>query len=132
MLDTSVLIELEHRRIEGEEVAHLLPPDAAVAAISVAELWLGVHLGTSSRGRSERREFLEFVLKWCPVLPFGIAEAEAYAQLVAVLQANGRKMGDRDAQIAATAIAGGYEVSTYDVRDFFELPGLTLRPAPRE
>jgi antitoxin (DNA-binding transcriptional repressor) of toxin-antitoxin stability system len=40
VVDTSVVIDLEHRRLAGEEVAHLLPSDGVLAAISIAEIWL--------------------------------------------------------------------------------------------
>jgi predicted nucleic acid-binding protein len=45
-----------------------------------------------------------------------------------MLTASGQMIGERDLQIAATAIASGHELMALNLREFERIPGLTLRP----
>jgi predicted nucleic acid-binding protein len=124
-----VLIDVERRFIAGDRDALArLPPAALVPAIVVAELWLGVELSTSAHMRAFRTEFLERLVPFLELAPFDYGEARAYAALVATLTRTGQKIGDRDAQIAATALSGGHELMTRNLREFRQVPGLRLVP----
>ena len=54
----------------------------------------------------------------CPVLPFSAVEAHVYARLYVDLRTRGALIGERDLQIAATAIAGDHDLLTHDLGDF--------------
>ncbi len=73
---------------------------------------------------------MEEVLSHCPIVPFGAAEAEEYALMVAALRRAGKMIGERDLMIAATALAGGHEVMTRNIDEFSRVPGLVLRSLP--
>jgi predicted nucleic acid-binding protein len=131
MLDSSVLIDVERHFMAGDQSALArLPSAALVPSIVVAELWLGVELSTSPPLRQVRTEFLERLVPFVEVAPFDYAAPRSYAALVATLTRTGQRIGDRDAQIAATALAGGHELMTLNVREFRRVPGLRLSPVP--
>lgn len=70
--------------------------------------------------------FVDFVQTRLPVIPFGTAEAEAHAALYVQLRRAGTMIGERDLQIAATALANGHSVLTRNVREFSQVAGLTV------
>lgn len=53
--------------------------------------------------------------------------ARVYAQLLVELRKSGQTIGAHDLQIAATALSGGFEVATHNVRDFIRVPGRSVR-----
>ena len=63
-------------------------------------------------------------------LPFDRASARAFGQVVALLQASGRKTGARayDVLIAATALAHKLPVYTCNPGDFDKIDGLQVAP----
>jgi|GEM_PF-5273188 len=65
-----------------------------------------------------------------PLVPFGRREAASWAVLFVELRRSGTSIGERDLQIAATAVAGGHTVMTDNVRDFSRVPNLTVLPSP--
>lgn len=65
-----------------------------------------------------------------PILPFDRACAEVRAELHENLRARGELIGERDLQIAATAIAGRHDLATLNVGEFARIPGLTLVTLP--
>lgn len=101
-----------------------------MAAIELAELRVGILQADTDERRMGRQTFLKRVLSYCPVIPFGEREAEHYASVAVHLRRAGQVIGERDLQIAATALAGGHELMTYNTGEFRRVPGLTLRPVP--
>jgi tRNA(fMet)-specific endonuclease VapC len=61
-----------------------------------------------------------------PILPFDLAEARIYATRFAELASRGETIGDRDLQIAVTALRMNYEVATLNLREFQRVSGLRL------
>jgi toxin FitB len=131
ILDTNVVSEVFRPK-----------PDAAVAqwlrshpqnlyyltAITKAELLFGLACMPDGRRKSDLAEvmwrfFGERVPN--PILTFDAADAEHYADISAVRQRLGRRMGELDAQIAAIARSRSYKVATRDVRGF-EACGIEL------
>lgn len=127
IIDASVLIEMERGNLS---VFDFLPLDSLLPAIGLAELLMGANLALSARQLREARAFLADVRAALVVVPFGEDEAAQYALLTTTLKAAGQKIGDHDAQIAATALAGEHELMTYNVREFRQVPGPRLVPAP--
>jgi tRNA(fMet)-specific endonuclease VapC len=123
ILDTSVLIDAE-RSVDPEGLLER-GDDLAVAAITIAELLLGVELADGSR-RDRRERFVAEVLEAVPVELYDLRVARAHAALMAETRRQGRPRGDHDLIVAATARAHGRAVVTRDRRGFENLPKVTV------
>jgi predicted nucleic acid-binding protein len=121
VLDTSVFIAGEQGRPLDED---LLPDEAAVSVITLAELELGVHLATTGGVRAQRIATLVAVQSTYVPLPVDGAVASAFAEIVAAARVAGAKARVQNAWIAATAKAHGVAVYTQDA-DFDGL-GVTV------
>lgn len=125
LLDTTFLVDAE--RDSGELDAVLSDEDdVAVAAITVAELLVGVELA-SPRHRDRRRSFVEDVVISLPVIPYDLGIAREHAFLLTMVKRAGRPRGAHDLLIAATARATQRTVVTADANAFEELPGVEVR-----
>jgi tRNA(fMet)-specific endonuclease VapC len=100
--------------------------DVAIAAITVAELLVGVELADGRR-RSKRKAFVEAVLEAVSVETYDLDVARAHSALLAHTRRSGRARGAHDLIIAATARARQREVVSTDQEGFSELPGVALR-----
>lgn len=131
LIDSSVVIELERRGLPPEALLAVATGEPVViAAITASELLAGVHRAAVSERRRRREAFVDWVLDGIPVLPFGLREARVHARLGAELAETGRPIGPNDLQIAATALATGYDVLTHNLREFGRVPGLVVdRPS---
>ena len=125
ILDTTVLIAAERAR-SGLSDALGDEDDVAIAAITAAELLVGVELADARR-RSPRNAFVQAVLAEVRVESYDIETARVHATLLAHTRRAGRPRGAHDLLIAATAIATGRRLITTDAAGFADLPGLELR-----
>ena len=109
LLDTSVVIDWD-----DPTVAAALPEDAAVCAITLAELAAGPHLAASGSEGARRQSRLQQVEATFEPLPFDAAAARSYGQVVAAVAETGRAHRRRvaDLLIAATAHANGLSLYT--------------------
>jgi predicted nucleic acid-binding protein len=114
LLDTSVFIADEQGR---RVAADLLPDEAAVSVVSLAELELGVQMADSEAIRAGRLRTLSAVQATYVALPIDEPVASAFAELVAAARRAGRRPKVQDAWIAATARA--YAVAIYSQDDDF-------------
>lgn len=111
VLDTSVFIADE----QGRELATAhLPDEAAISAVTLAELELGVHLASSETVRGRRLRTLRATQATYVALPVDESVASAFAELVAFARRAGRRPKVQDAWIAATARAHDVAVYTQD------------------
>ena len=126
ILDTTVLIDAErqrrhlHRLIADED-------DVAIAAITAAELLVGVELADDQR-RQSRSTFVRSVLETIPIEDYDIHVARTHTALLAHVRRTGRPRGAHDLIIAATAATSDRLVVSTDSSAFVELPGVALRP----
>ena len=129
LLDTSVLIDAER---SGADLDDLIDDEdeAAVAAITIAELGVGVEIATGRR-RTARRVFLDELVGIVPVLPYDLDVARVHSALLVAARDGGRPRGAHDLIIAATARAAGRIVVTTDRVAFDELPGVSVRVPQR-
>lgn len=121
MLDTSVVIDLP--RIDPSS----LPRNAAISAISLAELAAGPHAAQDPGERARRQERLQRVEAFFDPLPFDGDAARAYGRVYAEVMGTGRKARGRravDLLIAATALAADLPLYTRNPDDFNGLAGL--------
>jgi tRNA(fMet)-specific endonuclease VapC len=100
--------------------------DVAIAAVTAAELLVGVELADGKR-RSARERFVTDVLDTVSIEPYDLTIARAHAALLAHTRRDGRQRGAHDLLIAATARATERTVITADERGFTDLPGVQLR-----
>jgi predicted nucleic acid-binding protein len=125
LIDTSVLVDAERGRLDLGGLLARGGEEAALSAITAAELLHGVHRLTGAK-RARAAVFVEGLLALLPVLPFDVAAARVHAALSADLRTRGRAVGPHDLLIAATAIAVDYAVATRDVRSYPRIDGLEV------
>jgi tRNA(fMet)-specific endonuclease VapC len=125
ILDTTVLISAERTRTRLDAVIDD-DDDIAIAAVTVAELLVGVELATS-RHRAHRATFVEGVLGTLTVEDYTADTARSHAALLSATRRDGRPRGAHDLIIAATAVSTARILVTADDRGFDGLPELELR-----
>lgn len=125
LLDTTFLIDAD-RDAGSLDQAIGDDDDAAIAAITVAELRVGAELATGRR-RHARHSFVERVIAALPVVDYDLAVADAHATLLVHVRRQGTPRGAHDLIIAATALAAGRSIVTADQRAFESLPGVDVR-----
>jgi len=123
ILDTTVLITAER---SSRRLSRLIGDgdDVAIAAITAAELLVGVELADDVR-RTAREAFVREVLDAIPVEDYDVEVARAHAGLLAHTRRSGRLRGAHDLIIAATALARDRAVVSADATAFNELPGVS-------
>lgn len=92
----------------------LTPGEAALSAISFAEVALGAALG-----KSPPASVFEAFLRAIPIAPFDGSAARAYARLPF-------KRARFDRLLAAHALSLGATVVTHNLNDFQDVPGLRV------
>lgn len=127
ILDTTVLVAVERSR-EGLDVIVADDDDVAIAAITAAELLVGVHLADDARSEV-RAAFVDAVLATIPTVDYDLAVARAHAELLAHVWRTGRPRGAHDLIIAATGRATSRVVVSADASAFADLPGVVHHPA---
>lgn len=130
ILDTGVLIAAERGKAEvGSVIGDT--DDVAVAAITIAELLVGVELADPVR-RPARQTFVDQVLALIPVEEYTTDVARVHARLMAHVRREGKTRGAYDLLIAATAAATARTVVTMDSSAAFDdLPGVRAQVVPR-
>lgn len=97
--------------------------DVAIAAITVAELQVGVEL-SKGKTRHSRQELLNEILVSLPIVDYDIEVARVHADLLVTVRRQGRPRGAHDLIIAATALSSGRSLVTADQTGFLDLPGV--------
>lgn len=124
ILDTGILIALERGKLAVDQLLDE-DDDVAIAAITVAELLVGVELADQDR-RQPRQDLVDDLLSAMPIEPYGHGTARAHARLLAHVKRAGRPRGAHDLIIAATAVAAGRSVLTLDsAAQWTDLPEVT-------
>ena len=100
--------------------------DVAVAAITVAELLVGVELADPAN-QPRRRALVDSIVATVPVEDYDLDVARSHALLLAQTHRSGRRRGAHDLVIAATALARDRIVVTADRVGFGDLPGVAVR-----
>jgi len=123
LLDTCVLSELVKREPDSHVLRWLAARNAHELFIS-AMTWGELQRGVSRLPRSKRRSELTRWLEQLKIgfesriLAFDQAVAEAWAQMTAQAETQGKPMAAFDSIIAATARANECKLVTRNVRDF--------------
>lgn len=125
ILDTTVFIDAERR---GRQIDRLIADedDVAIAAVTAAELLVGVELADDAR-RPTRAAFVRSVLETVPIEDYDVTVARVHATLLAHTRRTGKPRGAHDLIIAATAAARDRLVVSSDGTAFADLPGVPVR-----
>ena len=117
LLDTNICIYVlaDAESVASKRVAECEEGSAVASAVTYAELLRGVR----SAGPEDEAK-LESFFRHVPVVPFGEAQAQAYARLPF-------RRGSFDCLIAAHALSLGFVLVTNNVRDFVDVPNLELQ-----
>lgn len=126
ILDTDVIIAGEKGTLDlGAWLRSRTPEQVEIAAITVAELWHGVERATGTY-RSERERYLRTIVELVPVIPYTEQTAYEHARLWAQLESVGKRIGDYDLIVGATALERGSAVATFNTKHFRQIRGLKV------
>ena len=123
LLDTSTVILLAQLSPQA-----LLPQEAVISAITLAELSVGPLVAALEEDRAARQSHLQQAESDFDPLPFDDAAARAFGRVATSLRISGRKPAARafDALIAATAISHKLPLYTCNPADFAGIAELEL------
>jgi len=126
LLDTNALSEPVRRRPAPAFMRRLerLYAHVCTSVLCVGEMVYGARR-VPHGGRYEAY-LREVVLPHLPVLGVDLEVATTYGELRAAAERGGRKRADLDLLVAATALRHDLVVVTRNLRDFQDLPGLTV------
>lgn len=124
LLDTTFLIDAERADVDLDDLIHE-DDDVAIAAITVAELVVGVELA-SPIAKADRQAFVNDILASIPIIAYDREIAFEHAHLLVEVRQTGRPRGAHDLLIAATARATNRIVLTADESAFADLPGVSV------
>ncbi len=124
ILDSSVLIAAERGSLALSDVLGE-GDDAAIAALTVAELRVAVGLAEDHRREAHER-FVTSVIETIGVETYDLDVASSHAELLVHVRRAGTPRGAHDLIIAATASATDRTIVTFDRRGFGDLPGVEV------
>ncbi|MGH7136186.1 MAG: PIN domain-containing protein [Pirellulales bacterium] len=125
ILDSSILVAFERRRFDFERFLGEHPPPA-IAAITAGELLIGVERANTPERKSRREAFVKSIFDRLPIIPFDLTQARLFASHFADLAARGEMIGDRDLQIAVTALSLDFGLASLNQGEFSRVRGLIL------
>jgi tRNA(fMet)-specific endonuclease VapC len=125
MLDTDICIYLA-KDLYPQVTArfeHLKPDQPVMSAISYGELQFGANKSSQrSRTLSQLAELVQYI----PVEPVTSSVGQAYGEIRATLEREGRMIGNNDLWIAAHAMAMKVTLATNNDREFLRVTGLSV------
>jgi predicted nucleic acid-binding protein len=131
ILDSSVVIEAERQHLSVAQflkqiIEKIGEMEAALCAITVAELVHGVYRADTPERRERRRVFLDELKAAVPVYPITDSTAELVGKIGAESSARGVIIPFDDLLIGACALERGYAVATRNFRHFEKIRDLSL------
>ena len=126
LIAADVLIQAERKRLDLDAWLRAHPDEEIrLAAITVADLWRSMERADDLH-RARRQNFLERALEVFEIVPYTGQAAVEHARLSTVLEAAGLRISTHDLILAATAIASGDTIVTFNARRFATIKGLTV------
>jgi len=129
VLDTSAVVAMERAGVElPDALRRLGTDDLALPAIVLAELLVGMRLGTGKRRIEARRAKIDELREATRVVDFTAEIAERWANLFAILERGGNRIPANDLTVAATAAHLEFSllVSPQDEAHFRRVRGLNV------
>lgn len=124
LTDTTFLVDVERGDVDLDGIIGD-DDDVAIAAVTVAELLVGVRLASGKR-RAARSAFVDEIIESIPIIAYDRRVAVEHAELLVFVRQSGRPRGAHDLLIAATARATNRTVITADPEAFTDLPGVVM------
>jgi len=122
VLDTNTLIYyFKGMGNVANKLLQTAPRDIAIPAVVLYELEVGLAKSNDTR---KRREQLDDFIALITVLPMGIEEAKAAANIRAALEVKGTPIGAIDTLIAGIALANQGVLVTHNTKEFSRVQGL--------
>jgi len=134
IVDTSIWVDIERGRLSTDDVALAVGGEQVLLTpMTVAEFQYGVMRADTEERRSRRAALLAR-MKAKPCLSADATTGEIFGTIAAQVDARGRASQHRvqDLWIASLAIQHGHKVLTRNLRDFEDIPGLTVIAPPDE
>jgi tRNA(fMet)-specific endonuclease VapC len=126
ILDADVIIRGEKGKFDLRKwLASRFDEQFEVAAITVAEVWHGVERATG-RFRAAREQYIRTILAVVTIIPYTEQTAYEHARLWAELESAGKRIGDYDLIVGATALERGRAVVTFNTKHFGQIRGLKV------
>jgi len=125
MLDTDICICLaknKHPQVTAR-FERLKPEQPVMSAITYGELQYGAN---KSIERSRAVSQLVHLIQYIPVESVTSSAAQAYGEIRAALEKQGRVIGNNDLWIAAHAMALDVTLATNNDREFLRVTGLSV------
>ena len=125
LLDTNIVSDLVHRpqgRI-AERIRTVGEAQVCTSIIVAAELRYGA---AKSMNPAKALAAQDQLLNLIDMIPFDQAAADAYGQIRATLEQQGRPIGANDLLIAATALSRQMTLVTHNTGEFSRVGGLLL------
>ena len=125
MLDTNMCIYIaKHRPSEiRARFERLKPGQLVMSAITYGELYYGA---SKSSQQAKALAQLQELVQDIPVEELDSRASEAYGEIRATLEKEGRLIGNNDLWIGAHALALNLTLATNNEREFKRIPGLLL------
>jgi tRNA(fMet)-specific endonuclease VapC len=128
MVDSGVFIYFERQSLPIALPSPLEQEGMYISAVTVSELYLGLHRADTEDRRQRRAAFVTRVMAASSVLDFTAAVAQRHAEIGAGLRKIGRMIGAHDLIIAATAVHHDLPLLTGNIGEFSRVPGLRVVP----
>lgn len=125
IVDTGVLVDVERGNRQLDDVI-ADEDDVAIAAITLAELEVGVRLASTKLQLRRRRLFVDTILSAASVISYDEPTALRHADLLTHVRRMGRPRGAHDLIVAATAATTSRTLVTTDGRAFTDLPEVSV------
>lgn len=125
MLDTDICIYLaknQHPQVTAR-FERLKPEQLVMSAITYGELQYGAN---KSNQRSRTLSQLAELIQYIPVESLSPSAAEAYGEIRATLEKQGRLIGNNDLWIAAHAMAMNVTLATNNEHEFLRVTGISV------
>src|ERR1700693_2320716 len=125
MLDTDICIYISKRRPPEVKARfeRLKPGQMVMSVITYGELYYGA---SKSNQRAQALAELDTTVQGIPVQDLTSAVSEAYGNIRAALEKQGRVIGNNDIWIAAHAMSLGFILATNNDREFLRIAGLSV------
>ncbi|MSP11477.1 MAG: type II toxin-antitoxin system VapC family toxin [Chloroflexi bacterium] len=125
LLDTNICIYIIRRKPAHlfNRLTQYAPSDIGISAITVAELYLGVH--KSSQPFRNQQALDQFLIP-LTVVDFDMDAAITYGHLRADIEVQGAPIGSLDMLIAAQALSRSLTLVTHNTREFERVPDLIV------
>lgn len=125
------VIEAERRHLNAAQFLKQIlekigEMEAALCAVTIAELVHGIYRADTPDRRERRRTFVNDLKAVLPVYPITDSTAELVGKIGAESSATGVTIPFDDLLIGACALERGYAVATRNLRHFQKIEGLNL------